>query len=81
MPPKTLVKKKYGKFKHVDPIVNIINTFPSADTKELSNINNNTRSTVDFGKNTSSTYSCAGQNSVSDKINHSSDCTTSYPID
>ena len=74
-------KEVKGKSKHVYSVVNSINTFNLADTKELSNPYNNKRSPADICKTTSSTYYCADQYFVSNQISHSSDCATSYTID
>ena len=39
-------KRSKEKFKHVDPVVNIINPFNLGDIGKLSNIHNGTRSSV-----------------------------------
>ena len=62
-------------------MVKTIEPFPLYDSKVLSNPHKNTISPVDCCKNNLSKSSFADQNVVYDKISHSYDCTTSYPID
>ena len=64
------LKKRSKKIKHVDTVVNSIQTFPLAVARALLNSQNNPVPTVDCYRNNSSKNSCAYQDVVSDKISH-----------
>ena len=73
-----LWKKVRKKNKHVNTVVNSIQTLPLLVGKSISNPHN-ISPPVDFYRINLSTSSCADQNVVSDGISHSYDCTSSYP--
>ena len=65
--------------KHVDTVVDSIQTLPFPVEKSLSNPHNNPRPPVDFYRTNLSTFSRADKYVVSDEISHSYDRTTSHP--
>ena len=47
VPKNKFESRSKGEIKHIDPVVNSINSYPLSEKKSLSNSHNNTRSLVD----------------------------------
>ena len=62
------MKKKWEKPKHIDTVVNSIQTSSFPITNTLSNTKQNLRPQVHYFEINLATYSCADQDVVSDKI-------------
>ena len=67
--------------KHVDTVVNSIQTLPLSITNPISNKKSNQGQKIDCFATNLSEYSRAYQDVVYDEVIYSHDCTSSYPTD
>ena len=75
------MKKEAKKPKHVDTVVNSIQSLPFPITNEILNTQNNKIPQVDFFAANLSKSSRSDQDVVSDEISYLFDHSTSYPMD